>query len=425
MNQNYDQIAVNAFRNGLQLVTDITEAPERKRKENELFELQKSNAQLRNEQLRGGLADAEYQRKRRTVTDSQADELHGLRVEDYERQRSREARQDRNRDAQEQRDQWYFEQKRLASKRQDEIRELESVLPTAERIRNGERVSEQEMGRLRKALSAFDVDYDQLRDREFFGHVQNWNKFKETGMFEQSTLDALNHILRPSINRNIGNKGRDGTPIVSSEIVSAGLKRGGDDTPSDQSGIVWKLRVKTKGGDDYLAPITVNRSSKDDDPVEVTSFLDLDNQINGRTQIARALQGENAYREVMAGIRERGGSVRPGGSESANVQYAKYVAQAKFGGDQAAALDWIKQSKGKSPHEMAIELTKIDLNRNKFGNVTAADKQRLYQENLKIAQQMVSASSPAASHAAGGGDGQAQPPADPDAIIDELIGGGA
>lgn len=127
----------------------------------------------------------------------------------------------------------------------------------------------------------------------------------ETGNW-QEVVPAANVLLKAELRQGIGTLGRDGTPIVSKEIV-------GFVPVQDGSGdeVYPVLRVKTQGHPDgYTAPVTKDRTADPDDPPITVSVSKLVDRLQHVSTLVETLNHPQVAGRVMKGMSEVGDEVR-------------------------------------------------------------------------------------------------------------------
>ncbi len=125
----------------------------------------------------------------------------------------------------------------------------------------------------------------------------------ETGNLDL-TLRAANVLLAPELRTGVGTEGRDGSEIVSKEIVQMVPH------PQDPSQVVPIVKVTVRRDDgalgSYAAPITENRSSDPADNVKTLSMKDAFDRVGQLTTLAEALNRPDMRKRIEAGSKGGG-----------------------------------------------------------------------------------------------------------------------
>lgn len=126
----------------------------------------------------------------------------------------------------------------------------------------------------------------------------------ETGNMDL-TLKAANVLLAPELRTGVGTDGRDGSEIVSKEIVQLVPH------PQDPSRMVPIVKVTVRREDgalgSYVAPITEGRSSDPNDNVKTISMKEAFDRVGQLTTLAEALNRPDVRKRIEKG-RETAGN---------------------------------------------------------------------------------------------------------------------
>lgn len=127
----------------------------------------------------------------------------------------------------------------------------------------------------------------------------------ETGNW-QEVVPAANVLLKAELRQGIGTLGRDGTPIVSKEIVGfVPVQDGGGDE------VYPVLRVKTQGHPEgYTAPVTRDRTADPDDPPITVSVSKMIDRLQHYSTLVETLNHPQVAGKVLKGMGEVGDELR-------------------------------------------------------------------------------------------------------------------
>lgn len=221
----------------------------------------------------------------------------------------------------------------------------------------------------------------------------------------QDLYDFGNKLFSRELQSGVGEQLQDGSKIVGKQLVSA--RRRGDK-------VVLELAVTAQRPDgttyQYQAPVTKNRSSKDDDEVAEIPLADIRDRIRGAKYMAQFVDQGGSLEQARAELRrtyiELGGD--PSGARGktgagAQQQYLKFVADNVFGGDLKAAFASIR---GGNVRQIAASMAgkMAELQKNSPRSQQKPYEQ-LYSEAVQILQGAAGVGAGADIAADDGGDG--------------------
>ncbi len=368
----YADTAVSSFMKAFNATTEVMEAPEKKRREQEMYGLRKRGVELGIKQTEGSLADAEAMRQRRPKVWDQQDQLADLRLADAKYTAERRPVEARKADeahalnmSSAKEAQRNARQDRIDAKAVDSLRAASELLESA--AQSGHVLTDPELRMVNDAFAAIDQDPKELARPEFMESAQYLealaNPNSEGVPFDSDkTVEALNTVFRGSVLKGgIGEADANGNTIVDKRIVDAYFD-------PERRGIAFQLEVVTQSKDgktrnSYTAPLTERRSSDDDDPVKFVPLRDLIRHVRGRKYMSAAFQDPAMRRVIRAEAAKRGGSLDGSTDKklSAQAEYVEYVAQNVFGGDRRAAFNAINSGKQTDPAEFARKMAEAEV----------------------------------------------------------------
>jgi len=237
------------------------------------------------------------------------------------------------REAQEERRQKQFEQEQTLNELERKATEIEvenleaqqrrdeavRQLKTAKRAKqagNTELAAQEFQGAIGKVgLSPDDFAPDFARSADTLER-----SFKEpASVTKEQTIDAANRVFRTQLNKGTGKldepkrvNGKEVVEITDKEIaeVAPAPTTDGQGNPIEP-GIMARLRVtgKTADGDavQFRAPLTRDRSTREDDPATSVPIDDLSRQVLGRKVLMQGIAQEPDFRELVRLAKTRAG----------------------------------------------------------------------------------------------------------------------
>jgi len=157
------------------------------------------------------------------------------------------------------------------------------------------------------------------------GATGNWNE----------VVPAANTLLQAELRQGVGTIGKDGTPIISKEIVGFIPAQQQGEGPDAGGEVFPVLRVKTRGHPDgYTAPVTKDRTSDPDDPPITISVGKLIDRLQHVGTLVETLNHPGVRGDIEKGLKETGDEL------DSNLQAWAQLPPSKF--QQQKTLEGIK-----------------------------------------------------------------------------------
>ena len=374
----YADTAVSSFMKAFNATTEVMEAPEKKRREQEMYGLRKRGVELGIKQTEGSLADAEAMRQRRPKVWDQQDQMADLRLADAEWMSQRRPQRAKQEDALHSlnmdlsREQLSAAKEDRSNARQDrldqkQVQNIDAATGLLESAAAEERVlTDAELNTVETAFSGAGLDVNELIDPNYFEAAKRIEAMADPNNEDvpfnpETMLQDLNMIMGPLIRKGVGTEGKDGNTITDKRIVDAYFD-------PERRAVAFELEVATQSKDGTTrgtdaAPLTERRSSDDDDPVKFVLLRDIIRHARGRKYLSAAFQDPALRRVLRAEAVKRGGSLDGSTDKklSAQAEYLQYVTQNVFGGDSRAAFNAINSGKQTDPAEFARKMAEAEV----------------------------------------------------------------